>query len=99
MTSPPHQHWAATRPALRGPARPSQPPQTAADEPRKTKNSVNIQPRSNCVQSQSVANSAWAVMPSLPEKVVASPGQAIGLGAPVAAATIRPSGTQNTEKP
>ena len=37
ITMPPHQHTAATTPALRGPARSSQPPQTAAAEPRKTK--------------------------------------------------------------
>src|SRR5260370_41088388 len=98
-TAPPHEHSVATKPALRGPSRSGQPPQIAADEPRSTKNSVYIQPRSNWVQSQSVAKGAWAVMPSLPEKLVASPGQASGLGAPLAAATMRPSGTQNTEKP
>ena len=40
MTIPPHQQTADTTPALRGPARSSQPPHSAADEPRKTKNSV-----------------------------------------------------------
>src|SRR5271170_8250246 len=99
MTRPPHQHRAATKPALRGPSRSNQPPQTAADAPKMTKNRVNIQPTSNWVQSQSVAKSAWPVMPTLPQKEVGSPGQAIGLAAPVAAATARPRGTQNTEKP
>src|SRR5450631_2700855 len=99
MTSPPHQHSAATTPALRGPSRSSQPPQIAAEEPSNTKKSVNIQPRSNCVQSQSVANRACPVIPSLPQKLVASPGHAKGLAAPLAAATARPSGTQNTENP
>src|SRR5712671_1066268 len=37
ITSPPHQHSAATTPALRGPARSSHPPQTAADDPSSTK--------------------------------------------------------------
>src|SRR5271166_3194906 len=77
----------------------SHPPQIAADDPRTRKKRVNIQPRSNCVQSQSTANSACPVMASLPAKLVASPGQAIGLGAPLATATARPSGTQNTLKP
>ena len=35
---------AATTPALRGPTRSSQPPHSAAEQPRKTKNSVYIQP-------------------------------------------------------
>src|ERR1700743_1485014 len=99
MTKPPHQHSAATKAALRGPSRSSQPPQIAAADPSTTKKSVNIQPTSNCVQSQSVAKSAWLVMPTFPQNVVASPGQATDLAAPVDTATARPSGTQNTEKP
>src|SRR5262245_10512827 len=59
---------AATTPAFRGPTRSSQPPQMAAEVPSSTKNSVNIQPRSNCVQSQEVVNSACAVMATLPEE-------------------------------
>src|ERR1041384_5549885 len=50
-TRPPHQHTAETTPALRGPARSSQPPHSAALEPRKTKNNVYIQPRLGLSQS------------------------------------------------
>src|SRR5271169_2301986 len=52
ITRPPHQHIAATAPALRGPTRSSQPPQRAAEEPRNTKNSVYIQPSIEIFQSQ-----------------------------------------------
>src|SRR6476469_11264348 len=96
---PPHQQSAATTAALRGPTRSSHQPQIAAETPSSTKNRVNIQPRSNWVQSQSLANRAWPVIATLPQNVVASPGQAIGLSSPWAAATARPSGTQNTLKP
>ncbi len=96
---PPHQQSAATTPALRGPTRSSQPPQMAAEVPSSTKNSVYIQPRSNWVQSQLVVNSALPVMRSLPPKVVASPGQTIGLPVPAATPSARPSGSQNTLKP
>src|SRR5579864_7082957 len=54
---PPLQHTAATTPALRGPARSSQPPQIAAALPRKTKNKVNIHPSMLIFQSQAVVNS------------------------------------------
>ena len=96
---PPHQQSAATTPALRGPTRSSQPPQMAAEVPSSTKNSVYIQPRSNWVQSQSVANRAWAVMATLPKNVVASPAHGIALSRPSATPTARPSGSQNTLKP
>src|SRR5262245_43470398 len=56
MSSPPHQQQAETKPALRGPARSSQPPHTAAAAPRKTKNNVYIQPSSLIFQSQVVVN-------------------------------------------
>src|SRR5262245_53736472 len=56
MSSPPHQQQAETKPALRGPARSSQPPHTAAAAPRNTKNSVYIQPSSLIFQSQAVEN-------------------------------------------
>jgi hypothetical protein len=56
ISRPPHQQHAATKPALRGPARSSQPPHTYAAPPRNTKNSVNIQPSSLIFQSQVVAN-------------------------------------------
>src|SRR5690242_4416594 len=58
ITRPPHQHTAAATPALRGPARSSQPPNTAADEPRNTKNSVYITVTSLTRQSQLVVVSA-----------------------------------------
>src|SRR6516165_1323929 len=63
ITSPPHQHNAATMPALRGPARSSQPPQIAADDPSTTKNSVYIQPRLEIRQSQpaSALSGPWLV--------------------------------------
>src|SRR6476659_1195290 len=51
ISRPPHQHTAATTPALRGPARSSQPPQRAALDPRNTKNTVYIQPRLGLSQS------------------------------------------------
>src|SRR5579859_8000152 len=56
MSNPPHQHSAATKPALRGPTRSSQPPQMADAPPRNTKKRVNIQPSSLIFQSQVVAN-------------------------------------------
>lgn len=37
---PPHQQGVETKPALRGLTRSSHPPQSAADDPRSTKNSV-----------------------------------------------------------
>src|SRR5262252_1267716 len=56
ISRPPHQSSIATKPALRGPARSSQPPHTAAAAPRNTKNSVYIQPSSLIFQSQVVEN-------------------------------------------
>ena len=55
---PPHQQTADTTPALRGPARSSQLPQMAADEPSSTKNSVYIQPSVEIFQSRRVVNSS-----------------------------------------
>src|SRR5215831_3946932 len=86
-TRPPHQHSAATKPALRGPARSSQPPQTAAAAPRNTKNRVYIHPRSLTFQSQVVVN----IRPTND----ISGGQAIDCLIPSA----RESGSQNTLKP
>ena len=57
-TKPPPQQHAATTPALRGPTRSSQPPQSAADTPSTTKNSVYIQPMLAMRQSQVVVNSS-----------------------------------------
>ena len=54
ISNPPLQQKAATTPAFRGPARSSQPPQSAAEEPSTTKNNVYIQPRSPIVQSHVV---------------------------------------------
>src|SRR5580692_6124323 len=86
MTRPPHQHSAATTPALRGPTRSSHPPHSAAEEPSTTKNSVNIQPRLDIRQSQLVVNSSPSNVRS---------GQATDLVMPIA----RDSGSQNTLKP
>ena len=73
ISSPPDQQTAETTPALRGPARSSHPPQTAAATPRKTMNSVNTQLRSATSQSQLVVNSAL----TMPEPA----GQATGFPA------------------
>ena len=73
--------------AFRGPARSSQLPKIAALDPRNTKNSVYIQPRSGLSQSQLVAVSA----PMSPS----DGGQAIGY----VMLTDLVSGIQNTEKP
>src|SRR5690242_19325331 len=86
-TRPPHQQSAATKPALRGPARSSHPPQTAAAAPRKTKYRVYIQPSSLIFQSQVVAN--------MRAKNDMSGAQAIADLALMA----RDNGSQNTEKP
>ena len=87
MSRPPHQHKVETKAALRGPTRSSQPPQIAAEEPRNTKKSVYIQPRSATFQSQEVVKSE-VIKP-------ASAAQATGLVMP----TAWLSGSQNTEKP
>src|SRR5499427_6067410 len=86
-TRPPHQQHAATKPALRGPARSSQPPQTAAAAPRNTKYSVYIQPSSLIFQSQPVANTR--AMNDM------SGAQAIAVLPLIA----RDSGSQKTENP
>ncbi|MNX79847.1 hypothetical protein D3C86_1114910 [compost metagenome] len=87
MTSPPHQQTADTTPALRGPARSSQPPHSAAEQPSSTKNSVYIQPMVEMRQSQLVVNSSATRLMSA--------GQASGWAPP----TTLDSGNQNTEKP
>src|SRR6185503_10077808 len=87
MSRPPHQHSAETTPALRGPARSSQPPQIADAAPRKTKNRAYTMPSSLIFQSQVVEKSA--------PKSGVSVGQAIAL-LPFSA---RLSGSQNTLKP
>ena len=85
---PPHQHTAETTPALRGPARSSQPPQMAAEQPRKTKNRVYIQPSVATRQSQPEANSSAKKLMSLAH------------AAPVpAVVNDLDNGSQNTEKP
>src|SRR4051794_12133099 len=87
ITMPPHQHSAETTPALRGPARSSQPPQIAAETPRKTKNRVYIQPSVDTFQSQFVTNSSCKKPTSGPHLI----------------ASLMPSafdnGSQNTENP
>src|SRR6185503_5894515 len=87
MSRPPHQQNAATMPALRGPACSSQPPQSAAAEPRNTKNIVYIQPSIEIFQSH--------VVEKIVVKNVASAGQGTALLIPIA----RESGSQNTLKP
>src|SRR5579864_8630320 len=87
MTRPPHQHMAATMPALRGPTRSSQPPHSAEAVPRKTKKRVNIHPIMEICQSQ--------VVVVIVAKNPRSCGHAIGLVSPMALC----SGSQNTEKP
>jgi hypothetical protein len=66
--------------------RSSHPPQSAADTPRITKNSVNIQPMLATRQSQVVVNSSWASVIS---------GQVFEVVIPSAC----DKGSQNTEKP
>ncbi len=87
ITMPPHQQTAATTPALRGPTRSSQPPHSAAEQPRMTKNRVNIQPSVETCQSQVVVVSCAKKPTSL--------GQAREVLMPSALL----SGSQNTENP
>ena len=87
ISMPPPQQNAATTPALRGPARSSQPPQRAAEQPRKTKNRVYIQPRVAMRQSQVVVKSSDQKVTSLPQETAALMPTAFD------------SGSQNTEKP
>src|SRR5512135_880113 len=87
MRNPPPQHTAATTPALRGPSRSTQRPHTAAEEPRKTKNSVNIQPSVLIFQSQDVATRR-------PQNPMPA-GQGIDCVMPIALL----SGNQNTLNP
>ena len=84
---PPHQHRADTTPALRGPARSSQPPHSAAEQPRKTKNSVYIQPKVEIFQSQLVVNISAKKPTSGPHFTLSLMPKALD------------SGSQNTEKP
>jgi len=51
MKKPPPQQHAATNPAMRGPSRSTHAPNTAADDPRKTKKSVYIVPSASTLQS------------------------------------------------
>src|SRR4029078_8300613 len=60
-TRPPHHRTAAATPALRGPARSTHPPHIAAEMPRKTKNSVYIQPRLATFQSHVVVKSSVTI--------------------------------------
>src|SRR4051794_33111655 len=85
-TRPPHQHSAATKPALRGPTRSSHPPHSAAETPSTTKNSVYIQPMLATFQSQVVVNNSCTNDMS---------GHAFGAVKPIA----RDSGSQKTLKP
>ena len=87
IMNPPAQQKAATTPAFLGPACSSHRPKTAAEEPRKTKNRVYIQPRVLICQSQLVATIRW-------KKLMAS-GQGTGSEMP----TARLSGSQKTLNP
>src|SRR4051812_31432240 len=87
IRNPPPQQKAATTPALRGPSRSSQPPKMAADEPRKTKNMVYIQPSVLIFQSQAVVVSCWKKLMLL--------GQGTGWVMPMALL----SGSQKTLNP
>src|SRR5262249_35759538 len=87
ITRPPHQQIADTTPALRGPTLSSQPPMSAAAEPRKTKNSVYVQPNMEIFQSQEVAVITCVKVMSF--------GQATDVVIP----TALDNGSQNTEKP
>src|SRR4051794_5681472 len=98
MTRPPAQQIVATTPALRGPARSSHPPQIAAETPSSTKKKVNIQPRSNWLQLQSVAVKALIVPAAFSPNVVA-PAEHSGSGLPSAPRSTPCSGFQKTEKP
>ena len=86
MSKPPHQHKAATTPALRGPARSSQPPNSAAEEPRNRKNRMYMIVSDEMRQSQVELNNSVIRLMSV---------QATGSLMPSA----RESGNQNTEKP
>src|SRR5450755_3378069 len=87
MTSPPHQQIDATTPPFLGPTRSSHPPQSAAAEPRNTKKSVNVHPRSLIFQSQVVTVSCAKKLRSL--------GQSTEAVMP----TAFDNGSQNTENP
>src|SRR5690606_37945469 len=86
ITRPPHQHSAATMPALRGPARSSQPPHSAAEQPSSTKNSVYIQPMVEMRQLHWVVNSSARMLMSAEQVAVPAPRDL-------------DRGSQNTEKP
>src|SRR5579859_4056148 len=85
--SPPHHRKADTTPPLRGPERSSQPPNKAAEQPRKMKNRVYMNCRLVIFQSQ-------PVLVRLSMKLW-SGEHATALVMP----TARDSGSQNTEKP
>src|ERR1700730_9677593 len=87
IASPPHQHNVATTPALRGPARSSQPPSMNAAEPRNTKKRMKVHCNSEIRQSQ-VLLTARASRPL-------SSGHLIEVVMPIAFE----SGSQKTEKP
>ncbi len=86
MKKPPAQHNAATKPALRGPARSSQPPNTAADRPSITMPMVKMINRLVTCQSQLVVKRS---------PITDGLGQATDLSMPIA----RDSGSQNTLSP
>ncbi len=75
-------------PALRGPARSSQPPHTAAEQPSSTKNRMYVTVMLEIRQSQLLVKSSAAKL------IIGRTGQRRGAGP-----SDLDSGSQNTEKP
>ncbi len=78
MRNPPPQQNAATTPAFLGPSRSSQAPKRAADEPRNTKNRVNIHPSVLIFQSQLFWTSRWANSFRASTSAVNQPPEGVG---------------------
>src|SRR5256885_12011292 len=70
IMNPPPQQQAATTPALRGPSRSTHAPNSAADDPRNTKNSVYIQPRVLTFQSSAAGAEMPMARPSGSQKTL-----------------------------
>ena len=87
MIMPKDQQRAAMNPAFLGPARSSQPPQIAAEDPRRTKKRVYIHPRVETFQSQLVTKSSAKNPTSGPHLIDSFTPSAFD------------KGSQNTEKP
>src|SRR5260370_32486984 len=70
IMNPPPQQQAATTAALRGPSRSTQAPNSAADEPRNTKNSVYIHPSVLTFQSSGAGLAIPIARPSGSQKTL-----------------------------